>query len=247
MWDRDLVLETVSASRQHTREEAGALIREFPDGNSIANEGCMLACLAMVLRYLDIRRRQRDWTPARLNQEAHERGFYSLSGFSIVPLYADLVLDLSHGEVQLSAKEEYLSGESNWPATYLSDCSIARAYRTLPKSSRRHFMLMVKTGTYDDTIGSHFVLLHPDHPESPDVDDAIILDPAMRRHSKHPWRLTDSAEQICRDRAILKAWTKKKIKPTQVAGVWLFARWPSRNSRSLLDPLVHALAHHQTT
>ena len=103
-------------------------------------------------------------------------------------------------------------------------------------------MLMVKTGTYDDTIASHFVVLHPDHPESPDVDDAIILDPAMRKDAKHPWRLTDSAAQICGDRAINKAWTNKKIRPTQIAGVWLFARWPSGNSHSLLQPLVDALA-----
>ncbi len=115
-----------------------------------------------------------------------------------------------------------------------------RAYRSLPPARRRDVALVVKTGTYDDTVASHYVLLHPGAAEPPDGPDPAILDPARPLGEAGPWRLTDSARHITRDPEIAAAWKAAGIEPTQLGGAWAFARWSDGRSRAA--PLVRAWA-----
>ena len=66
---------------------------------------------------------------------------------------------------------------------------------------------MIKTGTYDDTVGAHFLLVDQVNPGLPDDDDFTVLDPAEPIPSvKSPWLLSDSSRHICRDQKIQEAW-----------------------------------------
>ncbi len=47
---------------------------------------------------------------------------------------------------------------------------------------------MLWTGTNDDTIASHYVLLHPGDAGSPDDDDPELLDRAMPANATYPRR-----------------------------------------------------------
>jgi len=241
MWDRDRVIATHTCGNDASPEEADGLLREFAKGNTIGNEGCLLTSLAMVLRILD-RTRGTSWTPAVLNDEAHKLNYYTLAGLSMAPLYADIVSEVTEGEVQMCAKEEYLSGEPSWPRTYASSSWLVRGYRQLSPHNRRHFAVMLKTGTYDDTIASHYVLLDPEQVGGPEEDDPNILDPAKPLKTDGPWRLSNSAKRICRDRHIRAEWEEKKIEPLQLGGVWLFARWRTSRDRMLLEPIATAWA-----
>ena len=63
MWDRAKVMEVHRRYNDASEQEASGLLRDFRgSGNTIANEGCLLTCLAMVLRLLAPRGKQ--WTPA---------------------------------------------------------------------------------------------------------------------------------------------------------------------------------------
>lgn len=239
MWDRDLVVKAHVQLNGRPRREAEALMREFEDGNTIGNEGCLLTCLAMVLRLL-APAADPPWTPRTLNAAAHEACFYTPCGLSMAALYADLVSEVSAGLVQLCAKEEYLPGEPGWPRTGARAAPLVRAYRSLPPARRRDVALVVKTGTYDDTVASHYVLLHPGAAEPPDGPDPAILDPARPLGEAGPWRLTDSARHITRDPEIAAAWKAAGIEPTQLGGAWAFARWSDGRSRAA--PLVRAWA-----
>jgi hypothetical protein len=241
MWDRELVVRAATELEGYTQAEAEQLLREFEDGNTIANEGCMLTCFAMILRLL-VPTASPAWTPRTLNVAAHERLYYTPSGLSMTTLYADLLAEVTNGGVQLCLKEEYLPGEPGWPRIRPSTSALVRAYRSLPPRKRSHFLVMVKTGTYDDTVASHYVLLHPDDASSPDDDDVTILDPALPDGVSGPFRLSDSAAAITQDPAIAEGWAQAGIEPTQLGGVWVFARWRDGRERSLLDPLVHAWA-----
>jgi hypothetical protein len=119
---------------------------------------------------------------------------------------------------------------------------LLRAWRRLPPAKRSRFVVMLKTGTYDDTVASHYALLHPLDDAGPDVDDPLLLDPAQPLDDDGPWRLSDSAAQITSDPDILEAWNTAGITPTQLGGVWVFVRWNDARDRSLLSPLVHAWA-----
>ena len=243
MWDRDKVIETHRLGNSASVQVAEDLLHRFPDGNTIRHEGCLITSLAMILRLLDRSKRGGLWTPAVLNAEAHELNYYTPAGLSMVPLYADIVTEVTGGEVQMCAKEEYLSGTQGWPRTYASTSWLVRAYRQLSPGERGHFAVMLKTGTYDDTFASHYVLLDPDQPGSPDEDDANILDPAMPLDAKRPWRLSDSAKFIREtEEDINVEWDKRKIQPLQLCGVWLFARWRTASDRMLIEPIVTALA-----
>ncbi|HXG88039.1 MAG TPA: hypothetical protein VNJ02_06870 [Vicinamibacterales bacterium] len=211
MWDRDQVIETHTRGNSASRRKARELLRKFKSGNTIGNEGCLLTSLAMVLRLLDQPDREPPWTPSVLNQRAHELLYYTKAGLSMAPLYADIVSEVTGGEVQLCAKEEYLSGKSSWPRNYASTCWIVRAYRLLPPEMRAHFAVMLKTGTYDDTVASHYVLLDPTRPGSPDENDAYLLDPAMPMNAEAAWRLSDSARQICKDAQIRRQWVTSPL------------------------------------
>ena len=239
MWDRRSVIAAATGPGRMTRPTAEALLREFRDGNTIANEGCQLTCLAMVLRLL-ARRAPSKWTPARLNRQAHLRYFYTPAALSLVQLYADLVLDITDGEVQLCAKEEYLGGSRGWLPTYASGAWIIRSYRRLTPRARRDFVVMLKTGTHDDSVASHYVLLHPDRPGINEEENPEILDPAMPLYSQKEWRLSDSAKQVTRDPEIAREWRKAKIKPLQLSGVFLFGRWRRADDDALMRPMLEA-------
>lgn len=160
----------------------------------------------------------------------------------MVPLYADLVSEVTQGEVQLCAKEDYFPGEPAWPRNHASTSLLVRAYRRLSKVDRSHFAVMLKIGTYDDTFASHYLLLDPSHPGDPDDDDVAVPDPAMPEGKKLPWHLGKSAKCLCEDPDIKEAWKKANIEPLQIGGVWLFARWRTRNDPLLLGPMVEILA-----
>ncbi len=241
MWDRDLVIEAHTKLNRRPQNESEELLREFEDGNTIGNEGCMLTCLAMVLQLLAPSENE-VWTPGLLNSKAQQLNYYTPAGISMAPLFADIISELTTGNVQLCAKEEYLAGEATWPRTYVQTSALVRAYRSLPVKKRRDFVVMLKTGTYDDTIASHYVLLRPDRFESPDLADPEILDPAQPLHESGTWRLSDSAQRICADPDIRRALRENGIDELQIGGAWIFARWRSSQDRLLMGPLIGAWA-----
>ena len=241
MWDRDLVIEAAVDLNGETQADAEELLREFDDGNTIANEGCMLTSMAMVLRLLLPDARPR-WTPRSLNKTAQDLYYYTLSGLSLTTLYADLVSEVSNGQIQLCLKEEYLPGTASWPKMFANTSALVRAYRSLAPAQRADFLIMLKTGTYDDTVASHYVLLHPDDMGTPDSDDPQILDPAMPMEATGVWRLSDSAAWITGDPDIAAGWAESDIRPTQIGGVWVFTRWRAQHDRSRLAPLIRAWA-----
>jgi hypothetical protein len=237
MWDRTKVMEVHRQYNGASRKEAEELLRKFPGDNTIANEGCLLTSLAMVLRLLAPRGRY--WTPRTLNKFAFENLYYTRAGLSMVTLYADMVSDASKGEVQLLLKEEYLSGELGWPRTQASKCLPLRAYRMLSEAERKNVVIILKIGTYDDTVASHFVVADPANPGSVDEDDVPILDPAQpMKPVKRVWRLSDSSRQIRRDNEIAEEWRQHKIGDLQLAGVWVFARWESADQTLLGDRFI---------
>lgn len=241
MWDRALVIKAAVQFNGETKADAGSLLREFEDGNNIANEGCQLSCFAMILRLLAPAAKPA-WTPKTLNSMAHELYYYTLCGLSMTTLYADLVAEVTEGAVQLCLKEEYLPGEPGWPKQFAHTSPLVRAYRSLTPGQRSNFVVMLKTGTYDDTVASHYVLLHPDDAGGPAGTDPEILDPAKPLAETKAWHLSDSAKAITQDPDIAAGWAAGAIEPTQIGGVWVFARWSASRDRSLLAPLVHAWA-----
>lgn len=239
MWDRAKVIESHVRFNGATKPEADQLLRRFEDGNTIANEGCLLTCLAMVLRRLH----NQSWTPKKLNTYANNALFYSRSGLSMVQLYADLVLDASQGEVQLCLKEEYLSGAHEWEPVYARDSVPVRAYLSLSRQARSKFMVMLKTGTYDDSIASHYVILDPAAPQILPSSNAPVIDPVMPLDATpaSQWTLMDSARVMRTDGCIRQQWKANKIRSTQIAGVWVFARWICEGQPTILGELCDAL------
>ncbi len=223
LWKRELVVRVDTELNGHSRDEAEALLRHFDDGNTMQNEGCLLTCLSMVLRLLD-RQRASTWTPATLDEAMQRLHFSTQSGLSMAPVMADLVSEVTLGAVQLTAKEEYLSGVEGRARVFPHTAALLRAFRALEPSARTDAVVMLKTGTWDDTVASHYVLVHPRDEGGPEAKDVHLLDPAQPLGSKASWTLTDSAQRICADEAIAAAWKQAGIEPTQVAGVWLFSR-----------------------
>jgi len=241
MWDRKLVVKAATTLNRVGKVEANSLLREFPDGNTIANEGCLLTCMAMVLRLLAPERAS-SWNPRTLNRAAQSGWYYTKSGVSMTTLVADLVSDVTYGAVQLGVKEEWLPGVDAWPARFCDGAPLVRAYRSLTPAARASFLVMLKIGTWDDTVASHYVLLDPNSTDGPDVRDAEILDPAMPAGRIGPWRLSDSAAWILQDPDISAGWEADGVVPMQVAGAWVFTRWDVAAGRSLMAPLVTAWA-----
>jgi hypothetical protein len=159
MWSREAVMEVHRRYNRASPAEASGLLREFSSGNTIGDEGCLLTCLAMVLRLLAPKGQH--WTPRTLNKFDHRHHYYTPAGLAMVTLYADIVSHASDGEVQLLLKEDYLSGEPGWPQTHGPTCLPLRAYRTLTQQAREDVALVLKTGTYDDAVASHFVVVDP--------------------------------------------------------------------------------------
>jgi hypothetical protein len=241
MWNREQVLQVAIEHNGLSPQDAAALMRAFPDGNTIANEGCQLTCMAMVLQMLvpDI---DEPWTPALLNELAQLFFYYTPSGLALATLYGDFVSDASEGAVQLALKDEYLPAVGRWPRVTASKSPLVRAYRRLPPQKRTSFVVMLKTGTYDDTVASHFCLLHPEDEGGPHDDNPLILDPAQPRTDNGPWRLLDSASYITSDPDIAAAWQSAAIGPQDLAGVWVFVRKDEATGQRVLAPLVAAWA-----
>jgi len=239
MWDRELVIRAATELDGVPIGTARSLMRWFPNGNSIGNEGCMLTCLAMALRLLAPDALVA-WTPRSLNRAAHELYYYTLSGLSMTTLYADIVSEVTVGKVQLALKEEYLPGVQAWPKVFPHTSALLRAWRSLTPEQRAHSVVMLKLGTYDDTVASHYVLVQPDEIDGPDDPNPLILDPAMPHQATMPWRITDSSGWITTDPAIGRAWTRDGIEPNQIGGVWVFTRWNDAHDRSRMGPLVRA-------
>lgn len=218
-------------------------VRDWEWGDTIGTDGCLLTSLAMTLCLLD--RRGRRWTPGTLNRRARELLFYSDAGLSIVPLYADLVADVTQGRVQLCAQEQYFAGEigQRWRTPKL--CPLLRGYRALPESRRADFVVMLKLGTQDDNFASHYVLVDPERPGSPDDDDVAILDPDQpnpKRKRVSPWLLSDSYRRLHDNEDFRREWKGRvRWKEKQLAGVWAFARWRKRGRRCLAGDLFKAI------
>ncbi|MFM7737269.1 MAG: hypothetical protein ACKPBU_14975 [Alphaproteobacteria bacterium] len=197
--------------------------------------------MAMVLRLL-APDRAASWNPRTLNRAAQNGWYYTKSGVSMTTLVADLVSDVTDGAVQLGLKEEWLPGVDSWPARFCDESLLLRAYRGLSPGARSDFLVMLKIGTWDDTVASHYVLLDPNSTDRPDVRDAEILDPAMPAGRTGSWRLSDSAAWILQDPDIAAGWAADGVVPMQVAGAWVFTRWDTAAGRSRLAPLVAAWA-----
>jgi len=226
-----------------SKTAAAQLLRRFRTnkGTTIGNEGCLLTSLAMVLRLLD--QNPGRWSPKELNTFAREHLYYTPCGLSMVPLYADLVCEASKGEVQLLLKEEYLPGVAGWPPTYASTCMPLRAYRAMARNDRQDVVVMLKIGTYDDTVGSHYLLVDQANPGPQGDDDLAVLDPAEPLPSKKArWLLSDSSRSICEDSVIRKAWRETGVRELRLAGAWVFARWISERDAMLGGAFLRAMA-----
>ena len=235
MWNRRRVIRAARAGGMG-RSEAESLLWDYPDGNSIGNEGCQLTCMAMALHLLAAPHRPA-WTPRTLNRAAHSRLFYTLSGLAMNTLYADLVSEVTGGSVQLTIGENYLPGVKGWTPAYCDTAPLVRAYRSLAPGDRGGMVMMLKTGTYDDTVASHYLLLDPNSSQPAGERDAEVLDPAMPAGRSGRWTLSDSAKWITQDPDIRREWRRAGIGDTQVGGAWLFAR----RDRSTGHPALGAL------
>lgn len=241
MWDRELVVRADHELNGAPLARARALLRRFEDGNTIANEGCLLTSLAMVLQLLVPR--TPPWTPRTLNQEAQARYFYTRAGVSMAPLVADLVSDVTDGAVQLALKEEYLAGEPGWPKVSPGTSGLVRAYRSLAPEQRTRFVVLLKTGTHDDTVASHYLLLHPNDEGTPDDANPRVLDPAQPLADRTDvWRLSDSAAAITKDTDIAGAWRAAGVTSTQIGGAWVYAARSDARGRPAIAPLARAWA-----
>jgi hypothetical protein len=244
MWVHEKVAGAHHQYNGATLAEAEGLLHPYSSGNTIRHEGCLVTSLAMVLRLLSPAKKE--WTPGTLNQEAKKRMFYTEAGLSMVPLYADLVAEVTNGNVQLCAQEQYFSGEPHWPKTYPPDSTLLRGYRALQAAARGDFVVMLKIGTYDDTFASHYVLVDPAKPGSPDDKDAALLDPVQPSRARiKPWMLSDSCRHL-NDGEIGREWRRAGVSARQLAGIWVFARWRHREQHSLGGVLFPSIVEQDT-
>lgn len=232
MWDYDMVMQTATEVEGLSARTAHSLLRRFPDNNNIGHEGCLLTSLSMVLRLFDPQSR---WNPSTLNKAAQQSYYYTKSGLSMQTLYADLLSETTEGKVQLLAKEEYLPGV--WPRVFAPDSALLRAYRSLPDDLRKQYLVVLKTGTYDDTVASHYLLVDPNNPGDPEEKNFSVLDPAEPLGRKGEWTLRDSSEWISSDPAIGAEWKRQGIRAEQIGGVWVFVRDADRpaSRKALVD------------
>lgn len=243
MWVREKVADVHRKYNDASLVDAQALLHPYPSGNNtIRNEGCLITALAMVLRLLGPA--SKGWTPRTLNQEAKKLLFYTEAGLSMVPLYADLVADVTNGDVQLCAQEQYFSGDRGWAntKTFPPGSTLLRGYRALSARERGDFVVMLKIGTQDDTFASHYVLVDPNQPGSPDEKDVALLDPAQpSRPRVKPWMLSDSYKYLKGDRDTGREWQRARISALQLSGVWVFGRWRHQEQHSLAAVLFQSI------
>jgi hypothetical protein len=237
MWDRAKVIDIGVKYNGLTRKEAGGLLWKFSSGNTIANEGCLITCLSMVLKLLH----RDNWTPGRLNEFAHKQLYYTPSGLSMATLYADLVGEASDGKVQLFIKEEYHSGHADYQKVYPSNCLPLQGYLSLSTEEKSRCIVMLKIGSYDDTFASHFILVDPEK-AVPNEDNIAVLDPIKPFRSKQKWSLSDSCKCFCQEKEVRTEWKNQGISPLQIAGVWVFCRWQPDTQKVLGEPLLTAIS-----
>lgn len=244
MWDRTKVMKVLKDYNGIATKDAEVLLENYGHKkNNIANEGCLVTSLAMVLKILHPKNEY--CSPNKLNEFAKKELYYSESGIALTTLYSDLVLDATDGDVQLAAKEEYpwVPGKAY---TTVSCCAWTKAYLNAPQAIRQDFAVIIKIGTHDDSFASHFLLLDPR--ESIVSDNPLVLDPGMPDPSAtktkiSEWQLTDSFNQIISDYPkIKKIYDDEGIKENMIRGVWLFGRWRSDSDTSILEPLFPYLS-----
>lgn len=239
MWEHETVISVGRFYNGFSKRKAQGFLWKYREGNTIGNEGCLITCLSMVLQLLY--QDEGQWTPARLNTYAQQNLYYTLSGLSMVTLYADLVGEASKGHVQLLLKEEYHPGNTCYPKKFCSSCLPIQAYLSLPKNEQMQCTVMIKTGTYDDTFASHYMLVDTNHAK-PSHDDIAVLDPCQPLNSKKPiWLISDSSKVLRKDRSIRTEWNHLHIHSLQIAGVWVFCRWQPTCHRILGEPFIAAL------
>lgn len=203
-----------------SRREAEDLLEA---GTTIRHQGCQLCCIAMVLALLD-ERPESPWVPPTVLDAARE--FIRADGVSMVPLYADLCADLTGGRVQLLAKEYFAAGGVQ---PRLSQVGLVRAYRALPDAQRSRLMLMLRIGTHNETVASHYLLVAPTDDSPSDSDNAFVLDPDMAEGAEaQAWTFLDAWHHFVDVRsdggAKAELVDKERVRPGQVAAVYLFGR-----------------------
>ena len=239
MWDRKTVVQVGQKYNDLSKTKADNLLWKYQGGNTIGNEGCLLTCLSMVLQMLH--GDNAIWTPDRLNGFAQENFYYTTSGLSMTTLYADLVGEASNGRVQLLLKEEYQSGATIYPKVFCSRCIPVQAYLSLPEATKVQCSVMIKSGTYDDTFASHFILVDPRAKSG--EDDIAVLDPIQPLNSKTAiWTLSDSSRKLCEDKDVMTEWASLNIAPLQIAGVWVFCTWQPETETMLGQSFIEALS-----
>jgi hypothetical protein len=215
IWNRAKVAQAVGSKK------AGELLEA---GTTFQSQGCQLCCIAMILRLLDVDP-ARPWDPPTVLRAAR-REFIGDNGVSMVPLYADLCADLTRGRVQLLAKEYYAAGGTQ---PRLSQVGLVRAYRALPGAERARYVLMLRLGTDDETVASHYLLLAPTDDDQSDSDNVVVLDPDMADGADaEGWTFLDAWDRFMDvdadggERARLVE--EDGVRPGQVAAVYLFGR-----------------------
>jgi hypothetical protein len=100
---------------------------------------------------------------------------------------------------------------------------------------------MIKTGTYDDTFASHFILVDPQAKSG--ENDIAVLDPIQPLNSKAAiWTLSNSSQKLCQDRDVKTEWAALNIAPLQIAGVWVFCSWRPETECVLGQPFIAAVS-----
>jgi len=100
---------------------------------------------------------------------------------------------------------------------------------------------MIKTGPYDDTFASHFILVDPQAKSG--EDDIAVLDPIQPLNSKTTvWTLSNSSKKLCEDRDIKTEWATLNIAQLQIAGVWVFCNWRPEKEAVLGQSFITALS-----
>jgi hypothetical protein len=220
MWDREMVIDIAQRFNHVSKQKAHDLLCSYPDGNTIGNEGCLLTCLAMVLTLMT----KKLWYPNDLNRIAHKNWYYTRSGISMTPLYADLCCDVTEGKVQLIRKEEYLSGVPGRKKIYADTSLLLSMYRSLPAKERGEMIALIKIGTWDDTIASHYMLIDGERTGNVNNKDIAVLDPAMPLGRSGDWMMSEAVENLLEDERIRKEWEEKGIERMQIGGAWLFGK-----------------------
>lgn len=226
--DRGWAKERIWDERQVARSvgSASKAKRLLAAGTTFADQGCQLCSIATALAWLDDGA-ETPWNP-RLVLKGARADYIGKSGVAMAPLYADLCTDLTNGRVQMLAKENFAAGGQQ---PRLSQVGLVRAYRDPALSPKRRagLLVMLRIGTHDETIPSHYLLISPADAGPPDSDDALVWDPDMPDAPTpgsctfmEAWRNFASPTADGGQRA--RRLKKEKVDAGRVASVYLFGR-----------------------